>query len=174
MTTSTQSPRLSDPFLGYFCFQKKKTKKTLQLKITKLGGFGVKHLFYPFEVQTYLILLHFALLHYTGVMFLQMEDKAPTSKNITIHFTEKLTNFIATLPLLRWSGNKPAVSPRLCLYTLDTPQSCDDLSLLPIFPTAPAHKALRSKLTAFPRLKSDVFHWHDWTSPLLWKFSSLS
>lgn len=81
MTTSILSPRLYDPFLGYFCFQKQ-----LQLKITKLGGFCIRHLFY-----LYLILLRFALLHDTGVVFLQMEDKASTSKKITIRFTEKLT-----------------------------------------------------------------------------------
>lgn len=140
--------------------------------ITKFERFGVKHRFHPMEVQPYLSLLRFTLLHYAGVAFFyKWEARSHTSIKITSPFAA--AHFIVILGLLWWSGTRPALSLRYaCTYL--TP--CSHPVTSASFPSSPQLQAVRhlTQLTAFLGLECDVSCWYDWKSPLLWKFIFLS
>lgn len=64
------------------------------------------------HLQSYLILLHFTLLHSTGVNIFTLKARPSTSKNI-------ITPFIVLLTLLWWSGTELTVSrSKFCVWQI--------------------------------------------------------
>lgn len=61
-----------------------------------------------FQVQAYIILLCFALLHFTDIMFFhKLKARHSTSKEV-------MTRYVVVLALLQWSRTEPIIS-ELCL-----------------------------------------------------------
>lgn len=112
--------------------------KTL-VQITKLDTLGLSTLF--MELKHKHTSFYCTLLCRTTqvLRFLQMEGKILYQRKHCISlYCNSLycdTGFVVVV----W--NQTCIISEVCLHICDTLQSSDDLSLLPIFPTAPGHKA---------------------------------